>query len=299
MNRTRLILALLALLPLLAACDPPPRPTQNTSAEPRIAVLSPALAASLMDLGLDRFVVGRHAWDLALSPQLPVVGDTVGGGVDYENLLRTNPTHVVVQLGASPAPQRLLDLAAQYRWTLLRLEPLSWSEVLDAAGQMARSVGHEAPARLEEIRARADRILATRPQRAGVGPILLLASLSPPSALGPRSVHHDLLCLLGATPAITTGAPYQTLDAEDLRTLSPAAIVIFAPRARNAAPAQLSSAQLIELLGPSFPKDVPAIIHRRLALLDDPLALLPATTLLDTAQQLADQIDRWAPPQSP
>lgn len=294
MTLLRPILLLLLLLPALAACEPAAPPSTPASATPRIAVLSPALAASLTDLGLERFVVGRHAWDLALSPDLPVVGDTVGGGIDYESLLHVRPTHVFVQLGSSPPPQRLLDLAAHHRWSLLRLEPLSWPDVLDAAEQMAHAVGNEGPARLEVLRERARRVLTPNPRRASVGAVLLLASLTPPSALGPGSVHHDLLTLLGGTPALTSGAPYQTLDAEDLRALSPGAIVILSPRARNLPPANLSTSQALESLGPAFPRDLPAITNLRIAHIDDPLALLPATTLLDTAQQLADLLDRWA-----
>lgn len=294
MTLLRPILLLLLLLPALAACEPAAPPPTPASATPRIAVLSPALAASLTDLGLERFVVGRHAWDLALSPDLPVVGDTVGGGIDYESLLHVRPTHVFVQLGSSPPPERLLDLAAHHRWSLLRLEPLSWSDVLDAAAQMAHAVGDEAPARLEVLRERARRVLAPNPRRASVGSVLLLASLTPPSALGPGSVHHDLLTLLGAAPALSSGAPYQTLDAEDLRALSPGAIVILAPRARNLPPANLSTSQVLERLGPAFPRDLPAITNLRVAYIDEPLALLPATTLLDTAQQFADLLDRWA-----
>jgi hypothetical protein len=119
----------------VAACEKQPAPgTQPTpaattpqSSQPRVVVLSPALAITLKDLGLEHMIVGRHGYDLVLDKSLPVCGDQAG--IDYEALIRAKPTHVVLQWGARPLPDRLTELATTYDWIVVNQELLTLSDV--------------------------------------------------------------------------------------------------------------------------------------------------------------------------
>ena len=79
--------------------------SRDTEGAPRIVALGPSVGIILQDLGLEELVVGRHGWDLALDPDLPVCGDL--NGIDYENLIGVRPTHVLLEWGSQEVPRRL------------------------------------------------------------------------------------------------------------------------------------------------------------------------------------------------
>src|SRR5262245_61670957 len=81
---------------------------------PRIISLSPAISRTLVDFGLADRVVGRTPHCDALDRSIPVVGDLLN--VDYEQIIRLNPTHILVQPPASGADPHLLELAKQRAW---------------------------------------------------------------------------------------------------------------------------------------------------------------------------------------
>ena len=95
----RFVLAgVVALLLALAGCErSAPQPVASTPSnaapiERRIVVLSPALAVMLQQLGHEDDIVAKHTWDLALGDAIPTIGDQFE--LDYETLLRLDPTHV-------------------------------------------------------------------------------------------------------------------------------------------------------------------------------------------------------------
>lgn len=285
-----------------AACNrntPPP-----TAPTPRVVALSPAIGATLHDFELDSLVVGRHAWDLALDPALPVCGETVGGQIDYEAVIAVQPTLIFGQFGIGGVPQRLSGLASARGWKVRRFEPLSLADVrttaqgiideLSAAGVKA-DTARAAIARLE-------RSLAPRPHAAAAGRVLLLASVHPIAAFGPGSLHQDMLVAIGGSPALINGAAYQSLDAEDVIALHPDAIVVIGPRARHADAAHPSVPELAASLGRAGTGAIPAVLHGRVRLIDDPLAHLPATTISRVASELGDLLEEWGrqgPPAAP
>lgn len=318
-----LLVALLSLACttiLGVGCDkkssPAPPATVATVAAPRIVVLSPALAVLLRDLGLEPMIVGRHAWDLALDPALPVCGDQ--SGVDLEALLKVQPTHVVLQWGQRPLPQRLVDLARQHAWTIVNENPLALDDIPEVGQRLARAF--EAAIAHEHSQERATALIealnsACRKQGDNASPrptsvpeptpwkgrILLLAATSPPAALGPSSWHHEILSRLGGVNAITSGGPYQTLDAEDVTRLAPDAVVIIQPRARTDAPtsarnraADFDPADFRTRLGPLADLDLPAITSGRIALIDDPLALTPSSSIIEVRKRLEQILAAWA-----
>lgn len=266
-----------ALAVTLGACDRP-GPARPADAGPRIVAFSPAIAIILRDLGLSEHVVAKHAWDMVLPDSVPSVGDQ--RGLDYEALLRAQPTHVVLQWGTRDLPQRLVELAGERGWQLVNLETRTLAELDQAITQLHRVFN--APGRAPSIAA------ALRDLRTGdsPGPILLLAALDPPAAVGPGSFHHDMLVALGLEPAIPDdhplAAPWIELDAEDVLRLAPAGIILFAP--------SLAGEADLGVLGTLA---IPAIEAGRVGVVRDELALIPSTALVGVARRMAEIVQSW------
>jgi len=284
---------------LLLSCERSPSSqhsalsTQHSSS--RIVCLSPALAVTLKDLGLESHIVARHGYDLALSSSLPVAGDQQG--LNYETLLNLNPTHILLQLG-SGIPSKLSSLAAQHNWTITNSSILTLNDIQRTTRELHTTFSPPgSPCPL------LDRMTATwsappNPEFARAGRILLLASVAPPAALGPGSFHHQILQVLGATPAITSGNPYIELDAESLLALKPDGIILILPRRRDDPPAIPTPSQLRMRLGKLANLSLPALNNaagpERLALIDDPLAHTPSSAMLNVTEQLREILHAWS-----
>lgn len=263
---------------------------------PRIVALSPALAVTLRDLGLESAIVGRHAWDMALDKSVPICGDQ--SGLDYEAILRAKPTHVLLEWGSRDVPARLNTLAAEHRWTLSNHRLLTLPEVEVAVRALATEFAPPGSAQAERatgVLRDMQRAWSRRGEGfAAAGTILLLESSNPPAALGPFSFHHEILVRIGGTPAITEGAAYLELHMEDVMRLAPDGIVLIFPRAPGAPEGSRAWEDVAPLLGPLDTRDIPAIRERRVALIDDPLALTPSTAMIGFADELAGVLIEWA-----
>jgi len=316
------ILAGLLTLAFVSACDPPTAPGAGErvggageDAALRIVALSPAIAVMLRDLGLESEIVGRHGFDMALDPALPVAGDQ--GGVDYEVVLSLEPTHVYSQFGALGVPERLTRLAEERGWALedLTLDTLdgiarTMDDLhLDLIGFEERGFEEFDPSMQFDrttlpserlARAWRDRGPAVR----DAGRVLMIAAVEPPGVLGPGSFHHEMLVRIGGTPAVTAGGPWQELDAEDVLRLAPDAIVIIATDgatdagpsgdARFVEPAPPRWGAIEARLGALAGLPIPAVRDRRVALIDDRLALLPSSSLAGVADELAGHLEGWS-----
>lgn len=273
-----LLLAAFAFLPL--ACP--------ALAAPRIAALSPAVAVILKDLGLEDRIVARHAYDMVLDKDLPIVGDQLG--IDYEALLLADPTHILLQWGARDLPPRLLSIADSKDWSVASIQILSLDDIRDAVTQLDQLVGNENTHELAD--ALRERMAEAWTPREGLreraGKCLPLYATSPPAAAGPGSFNAQLLEALGVQPAIEAGEPYIRLDLEDLRALDPDSIVLFAPGA--------SADRLDELLDPLRRAHLRAVENDRVILINHPLAQLPSTAMIDIANTLAAEIQRLPEP---
>lgn len=274
-------------------------PGGQPSPTARIAALSPAVAEILRDLGGSGAIVARHAYDRWSDPSLPACGEQ--GRIDYELLLSVRPTHVIVQDVSVPA--RLGSLASEQRWEVKNLSILSLDDIRAALRFLAGLFpGDRAVAdRQREIEAEMDR--AWRPRQgfdaASVGRVLLLAGVDPPSALGPGSFHAQILERLGGRSATPTGSPYIVMDAEEVLKLAPEAIVLILPRTFDRAgdgraPARPSVEAVKAMLGTIGTMDLPAVRNGRVALIDDPAAHLPGTSMIGLADELAEILERWA-----
>lgn len=268
-----------------------PDPAPQAAARPRVVALAPSVAQMLQDAGLAHLLVGRHGFDRWSDPALPVCGDQAG--IDYEALLRVQPTHVLLQWGSRDLPPRLAALAQRHGWTVQTLSLLSLEEVRHAARDLETAFAAWAPpptpARTTLPHSAADRLdAAIRPVEPSAartaGRVLLLSGLSPPTALGPGSYHHQILLALGAQPALTRGSAFMTLDFEDLLRIAPDTIILVTdgPAEQDARPAQtITLPRRMAGLG------LAAVQRGRVYGVKDPRALLPGTSLAAVAESLA------------
>lgn len=326
MYRRGFLLSLIAFALLLPGCgraEPTSKATpadqeSGEPAEPRIVVLAPALGVICQDLGMEDQIVGKHAWDQSLGSSIPSVG--THDDPDLEAIIRLEPTHILVQQMQSPSPGVLEAMADQQGWVVWGFALLDLDDIAEAIDEVhfrfggipetdfdptqpgsidpSAALGAELPsARL------ADAWRDRGPNARAAGRVLLLSRTDPPGAMGPGSYHHQLLERLGAQPALTTGNPWQELDHEDLVRLAPDSIVIFAPRTRDsgglgAGPAPGVNAAL-HALGGIAELDLPAIREQRVWLIDDPLGLMPASSLAGVADRIGEAFDAWAQASNP
>ncbi len=261
---------------------------------PRIVALSPAIAVTLRDLGLSHLIVGRHAWDMVLGDDVPVCGDQTG--IDYEALIAARPTHVLTQWGTRDLPARLEELRRQRGWFVHDHRLLSLNDVADTAVVLAEQFGAWAsddaalPSSPANVREALDQAWLHRDGVAAAGRILLLASVDPPAALGPGSCHHELLVRLGGRPAMEAGRPYVPLEIETLLSMDADVIVVFRARA-SASPDTQEWAEIEQALGPLAQRPIPAVTSRRVVIIEHPLALTPATSLMEVARLLGEGIE--------
>ncbi|MCW5768359.1 MAG: ABC transporter substrate-binding protein [Phycisphaeraceae bacterium] len=289
----------------LYACTRSPKsaPKSSGSGTLRIAALSPALAITLRDLGLTESIVARHAWDMALDARLPIAGDQ--SSLDYEVLIGARPTHVLLEWGERPVPDRLLGLATTHRWNVRSWSLLSYAQVRSSLSEIADFIASDMPAgqsialtsRAEELASRLDLACGRREASARAGRVLLLHSVLPPAALGPGSFHHEILERLGGIPALTSGNPYVQLHMEDLLDIAPDAIVLIQPRdPREVAsePAPSAWSEIERRLGAISRLSIPAVRERRIAIISDPYSLTPSTAMIGFAEEFASILERWA-----
>lgn len=257
---------------------------------PRIVAFSPAVGVIVRDLGLAHRVVGRHDYDVVLDPGVPTVGHQEH--VDYEALLRARPTHVFTQWGSRDLPATFVRLAGERGWVVLDVRLLSLDDVARGADEIAAALSPWVePARAEP----GARVLAAARRRgegyASVGRVLLLGAVQPAGALGPGSVHHELLVRLGGVPALADGAAWVELSPEDVLRLSPDAVVLLQPRAYGEPPGATDAAA--PALGVLAELETPAKRRGRFALIDHPLGLLPSTSMAEVCEELARVLEGW------
>jgi ABC-type hemin transport system substrate-binding protein len=231
---------------------------------------------------------------------------------------------VIIEWGSRPLPPRLTELSERRGWAVRRVTLLTIDDIARTVDDLAIGLGAvsmrtNAPRRPEGVpedleglsgairfEDPASRFDAALPSAtlarawsrrgdgfAGVGPVLLLGSTTPPGVLGPGSFHDQILRRVGGVPAIDTGAPWMELDAEDVLRLDPAAIVLISPRGAGTPPASPSLDALRDRLGRLGTLNIRAVREGRIALIDDPLALLPSTAMAGFADRLAEILGAW------
>ncbi|MDG2201416.1 MAG: ABC transporter substrate-binding protein [Phycisphaerales bacterium] len=219
---------LAAITCVLVACD---RPAVNPeSSSLRIASFSPALTDMAQSLGLGDQIVGRSAFCRKIDPSLPVVGDL--HAIDYELLVRVDPTHVLVQGDPAGVDPGLAELSAANGWELLVYRLDGVQDIRDAFENMpAKMLEAGTPqfqASMLVVRSHCEAIDAATarpiPSLAGQR-VLLLSPMEPPLAWGTETWMGELLVRLGGTNAIAARG-WTQLGWEDLLRIEADRIVL-------------------------------------------------------------------------
>ena len=274
---------------------------------PRYVVLSPALAVMLRDLGQEDRIVARHAYDLVLSEDRPVAGEL--GRIDYEVLLASRPTHVLIEWGdpSQPLPERLVGLARERGIEVMRFSMLTLDDIIAAVERLEADLppsdrGPEPGAWPDQMRrAWQDRRIPGEawPRYRGAGRVLLVASTDPViGVIGPGSWHHQIIEAVGGVPAIEDGAPWMELTPEDVLRLAPEAIILIQPRAPGVAAGGIApsevAAETQRRLGPLARLDIPAVRNGCVGVIDDPLSHTPSTAMVGLTQRVEGLLASWA-----
>jgi len=277
--------AWITLVTLAVGCGRAPEPQQTTTGQPRIVSLSPAVSRTLLDFGLQQQIVGRSRWCASLDPAIPVLGDLYE--INYEWLLRLDPTHVLLQPSASTGLDPTLErLAAEHDWvlghwtinTIADIEQMvrDLPAVLFPGGGPCREA---AAARAADLLNRID--VAVTPHGADLwsGPTLLIADTEPVVLVFGRETYlNDILTGLGAQNAIAARG-WTEISLEDILRMDPQAIILV----RDRGPSQVSP---LDAAGPLADLDTTARREGRIAVLWHPDAKLPSSAVIGVAQQM-------------
>jgi iron complex transport system substrate-binding protein len=249
------------------ACSRKHGPAPTAGEAHRIVSVSPATTEALFAVGAGDRVVGRSRfcdWPPEAT-KLPTVGGVIDA--DFEAIALLEPDLVVGSPG--PASTRLAD----------RLGPMgiaTWFPNLDSLPDIDAMIvglgdrtGHAAQAR--QIAATIDaRVAAVEKAVAGdpVPRVLMVLDVDPVVATGPKDFLDDLLRRAGGANVVTTGAPWQTLDFEQIAALDPDVILDTSGMSGGGGPSKIH---------PDSPgwTHVRAAREGRVVPIDDPRALRP------------------------
>jgi ABC-type Fe3+-hydroxamate transport system substrate-binding protein len=261
-------------------------------AAPRIVSLSPALSRTLLDLDLGDRIVGRSAFCASLPPDIPVVGNLYE--VDFERLIRLDPTHVLVQPPSASGPDPQLErLADQHGWIVAHWAINSIDDIeqviralpavlyADQADQQALAAGRAAEL-LNDIAAS----LSPGGGRGWTGRTLLAADTEPVLAFGRGTYLHDILAAMGGANAVGSEG-WVELSLEDVGRLDPEAIVIVREHGQP-------DLDPVEAAGPLAKLDIAACRHGRIAVLWHPDAMLPSSGIIGVAGRMRQVLEALA-----
>ncbi len=177
-----------AVFGVLAACDrggtaDPERPSTTAI---RIASFSPAMSATLVDLGCESNIVARSPWCTDVAKSLPVVGDF--RDFDAERILLVSPSHIVLQPPLSGINPALESFAKAQGIALVAVQ-------LDRMRDVRQFVSSVAPLASDaaRVRARLDAIDAIPLVDVHAPRVVVLVSAEPMLAAGGANYLTDLL----------------------------------------------------------------------------------------------------------
>jgi ABC-type hemin transport system substrate-binding protein len=182
----------------------------------RIVSLSPSITTSLIEMGVGQHIVGRSAFCEKGDTSIPVVGDLYA--VDYERLLRLQPTHVFVQPQATGVDSHLQELAENGEfilrsWNLNGIKDIQ-ALALDLAELLDVSELTVSPNMNGNAVSTATTLLMTIGSEQQVG-----------ICFGKNTYLDDIWSAMGGVNALQKDG-WQKLSLEDIARLSPSRIVI-------------------------------------------------------------------------
>ena len=203
-----------AILAVLCSC------TQVNSDEKlegiRVVSLSPGITASIVDMGFSDYIIGRSAFCEDQGNAIPVVGDLYN--IDYERLLRLQPTHVFVQKLVAPVDGHLERLAGEGSFVLRSWKLDSIVDIHVLGSELATILGGTAPDLVIEQTAISFINLPT---------LLMTDGSNQQTGLcfGRSTYLDDVWSAMGGVNALHTSG-WCKLSLEDIARLSPARIII-------------------------------------------------------------------------
>jgi ABC-type hemin transport system substrate-binding protein len=265
----------------------------------RIVSLSPAISRTLQDFSLQNQVVGRTQFCDAVDAGVAIVGDL--GSIDFERLVRLEPTHILLQPPAAGINPALSELVRQRGWVLGSWRLNTIDDIETMVRELPETLAPRDASSREQKTQRAAEILneIALSLTPGPGPqpllrVLMLSDVDPPLAFGTGTYLHDILIALGGVNAIAD-AGWVQLSIEDAVRLRPDAILLVKP---GAPPATATNA-VMDQLGPLASADTPAVRERRVAVLVDPDALLPSSAVVQVAKELRAKLRELTKAQEP
>jgi iron complex transport system substrate-binding protein len=211
---------LLIAIALLVACGGEPAAPPSTASARRIVSLSPALSASLVDLGWGDRIVGRTPWCAGLEG-VPVVGSLLE--VDLERLAAARPDLVLAQRSASGPPPGLVEAASARGWRVAAVPCTSMSEVVELGSAVEAAVGEPSPR--GDGREAWRRALAPLPAAEHASPAVILFGTDPPMAFGRDAYLAEAWRSWGGT-ALPDAPGHPSLSLEDLSALRPRTVYL-------------------------------------------------------------------------
>jgi len=266
----------------------------RTAATPRIVSLSPALSRTLLDLGLGDLIVGRSAFCASLPPGIPVVGNLYE--VDYERLIRLEPTHVLVQPPSASGPDPQLErLGGRRGWTIAHWTINSIEDIEQVIRDLPGVLYPDRPDAQALAAGRAAELLneiaaaLTPPDDGGWrGRTLLVSDTEPVWVFGRGTYLHDILAAMGGANAVSAQGWVQ-LSLEDVGRLDPEAIIVV----RDSG---LRDVDPLQAAGPLRKLDTTARRHHRIVVLWHPDAKLPSSGVVGVAREMRRVLEELADP---
>jgi len=271
--------------------SPPPAATDGAGAR-RIVSLAPSVTQMLLDLGLEREIVGAGAHDPVAPRGVRAVGDLFQ--IDFEALDALAPTHVFLQPGRSGVPPRLEALAVERGFVVAGYDIETVDDALDAlagaevaTGSATPGVGatlglDDAARRLATATRGALERLRTLGDGNPVDRVLVLVGIQPITAVGPGTFLDEIVTIAGGRNVLPRGATrYPVLDLERVVTLAPRVILIVHSTTGQMLDASTPPARIFAGLG------IPAVESGRVHAVFDEVALLPSTSMPRVAGAIA------------
>jgi ABC-type Fe3+-hydroxamate transport system substrate-binding protein len=269
-------------------------PAAETTETPRIVSLSPALSRTLLDLDLGDRIVGRSAFCASLPQEIPVVGNLYE--VDFERLIRLDPTHVLVQPPSASGPDPQLErLGGRHGWTIAHWTINSIEDIEQVIRDLPGVLYPDRADRQVLVAGRAAEMLneiaaaLTPPGDGGWrGRTLLVSDTEPVWVFGGGTYLHDILVAMGAVNAVGAEG-WVELSLEDVGRLDPEAIIIV----RDRGPADVDP---MEAAGPLCKLDTTARRDGRITVLWHADAKLPSSGVVGVAREMRRVLEELAEP---
>ena len=268
----------------------------------RLVSLAPALTQVICELGGESMLVGVGEYDFAAPYDVRVVGHFKD--INTEVLLKVRPTHLLAMYSQRAAPSALASYARSQSFRLVIYDyPRSVADVsaiiFRQTADRVLTDGADVPSvaevmKVEEtgrrvharLHRRLNAIAALTRDRPSAS-VLMVFDTAPITAIGRASVLDDLLVrYVGARNAAaeaSVSAP--TFDREKLLGLKPDVILLLRPK--DPPFASFETDPRVDVFR-DLP--IPAVENRRIALIRDPLVLLPGAALPSIAAAMAKAV---------